>query len=169
MHVRQLDIDDADAFHALRLHGLESDPDPFLTTRAEDGALSREAVHARFPRGGDNFALGAFDEAGALVGIVGFARETREKIRHRGNVWGMFVASSVRGQGVARALMEQLVERCRAIDGLEQLVLEVNTTATSARRLYASMGFESIGTHRESMKVGDRYLETQYMVLWLKN
>lgn len=168
MLVRQLEIDDAGEFHALRLRGLEEDPDPFLTTLAEDAALSAESVRGRFPRGGDAFALGAFNDDGALVGIVGFSRETRQKVRHRGDVWGMYVAPEARGTGAGRTLMQELIERCRTIDGLEQVVLEVATSAEAACGLYASLGFESVGTHPESMKVGERYLETKYMVLRLK-
>ncbi len=168
MLVRALEIDDADAFHELRLRGLEESPDPFLVTLAEDAALSMEYVRGRFPRGGDAFALGAFDDGGRLVGIVGFSRETRAKVRHRGDVWGMYVAPEARGMGAGRALMEELVRRCREMEGLEQVVLEVATGATAACRLYSAVGFETIGEHRESMKDGERYLDTRHMVLRLR-
>lgn len=167
MLVRALEIDDAETFHALRLRGLGESPDPFLVTYAEDAVLTMEAVKARFPRGGDAFALGAFDDEGQLFGIVGFSRETRAKVRHRGDVWGMYVAPEARGTGAGRALMEELLRRCREIEGLEQVVLEVATQAVSAIRLYEAVGFETIGVHRQSMKDGERYLDTKYLVLRL--
>lgn len=165
MLVRALEIDDAEAFHELRLRGLEESPDPFLVTHAEDAALTPEYVRGRFPRGGDAFALGAFDDDGRLVGIVGFSREKREKVRHRGDVWGMYVAPEARGTGAGRELMHELLRRCREMEGLEQVVLEVETGATAACGLYEGVGFETIGVHRESMKDGERYLDTRYMVL----
>ena len=136
-------------------------------TYAEDAALTMEAVRGRFPRGGDAFAIGAFDDSDRLVGIVGFSRESRRKVRHRGDVWGMYVAPEARGTGAGRALMEELVRRCSEMEGLEQVVLEVATEAVSACRLYEGVGFETIGTHRESMKDGERYLDTRHMVLRL--
>ena len=165
MLVRALEIDDAEAFHELRLRGLAESPDPFLVTHAEDAALTMDAVRGRFPRGGDAFALGAFDDDGRLVGIVGFSREQRQKVRHRGDVWGMYVAPEARGTGAGRGLMEELVRRCREMEGLEQVVLEVAVEATAACRLYESLGFEEVGVHRESMKDGERYLDTRHMVL----
>lgn len=167
MRVRALDIFDADEFHALRLRGLAESPDPFLVTHAEDAALSMEYVRGRFPRGGGAFALGAFDDDGRLVGIVGFSREQRRKVHHRGEVWGMYVAPEARGTGAGRELMHELLRRCREMEGLEQVVLEVATEATAACRLYEAFGFETIGVHRESMKDGERYLDTRHMVLWL--
>lgn len=168
MRIRLLDIDDAEAFHELRLRGLAESPDPFLVTHAEDAALSMEYVRGRFPRGSEAFALGAFDDDGRLVGIVGFSREQRRKVNHRGDVWGMYVAPEARGTGAGRALMDELVRRCRELDGLEHVVLEVATGAVAACRLYEGIGFETIGVHRESMKDGERYLDTRHMVLWLR-
>jgi uncharacterized damage-inducible protein DinB len=79
----------------------------------------------------------------------------------------MYVAPEARGRGVGRALMEALVARCRALEGLEQIVLDVATVATPARRLYAEMGFEPFGHRREAMKDGDASYDVEHMALRL--
>ena len=168
MLVRALEHSEAEIFHELRLRGLREDPAPFAATYDEDAALSLEAVRNRFPVEADRFVLGAFDAAARLVGVVGFSREQRSKLHHWGVVWGMYVAPEARGQGVGRDLMAELVSRCRRIDGLEQIVLEVATAAEPARRLYAALGFEVYGARREAMKAGDEYYDVELMVLRLR-
>jgi ribosomal protein S18 acetylase RimI-like enzyme len=165
MLVRALEHSEAELFHELRLRGLREDPGPFAATYEEDAALSLEAVRNRFPVEADRFVLGAFDDSDRLVGVVGFSREQRSKLRHWGVVWGMYVAPEARGCGTGRALMSELVARCRRLEGLEQIVLEVNTDAEPARRLYASLGFEVYGARREAMKSGDEYFDVELMVL----
>ena len=167
MSVRALERSEAETFHELRLRGLRENPEPFASTYEEDAALSREAVRDRFPVEQERFVLGAFDAAGQLAGVVGFSREQRSKLRHWGTVWGMYVVPEARGQGVGHSLMVELVERCRRLEGLEQIVLEVATAAEPARRLYASIGFETFGRRREAMKSGDEYYDVEYMVLRL--
>jgi RimJ/RimL family protein N-acetyltransferase len=165
--VRALELSEAGLFHELRLRGLREDPGPFASTYDEDAALSPKAVRERFPAEEDRFVLGAFDEGGRLVGVVGFSRERRTKLHHWGVVWGMYVAPEARGIGVGRTLMAELVARCRRVDGLEQVVLEVATAAGPARGLYASLGFERYGLRREAMKAGDEYYDVELMVLRL--
>lgn len=165
--VRPLDASEAETFHALRLRGLREDPAPFAATFEEDAALSPDAVRDRFPAEEERFVLGAFDEAGRLVGAVGFSRERRVKTRHWGEVWGMYVAAEARGRGVGRALMIALVERCRKLEGLEQIVLDVATVAEPARRLYRSCGFETYGRRGKAMKHGDEYYDVEHMALEL--
>ena len=53
------------------------------------------------------------------------------------------------------------------IEGLEQIVLSVTTTQPAAMGLYRSLGFASFGCERRALKVGGRYLDEEYMVLYL--
>jgi RimJ/RimL family protein N-acetyltransferase len=51
--------------------------------------------------------------------------------------------------------------------GVEQLHLTVSTNADPTRRLYRRVGFALIGTVREAMKDGERYIDDDRTVLRL--
>jgi RimJ/RimL family protein N-acetyltransferase len=169
IEIRRLRADEADRFHALRLRGLEESPAAFASTLEEDLALSSDSVRARFPSAEDRFVLGAFDEAGALVGAVGFSRETKRKLRHWGKGWGMYVAPEARGRGVGRALVVRLLEECRRVEGLEQVVLEVATEAVAARALYRACGFEPFALQCDAMRDGERSYDVEHLVRRLRD
>jgi hypothetical protein len=85
MNIRQLEAIDAEEYRRLRLWGLQESPSAFGSTYAEE---------IRMPLG--SFVLGAFSDAGRPVGTIGCYGEDRMELRHRGMVWGTFVASNCR-------------------------------------------------------------------------
>ncbi len=121
---------------------------------------------ARSAESTDDFTLGCYVE-GELVGMIGFARDKREKQRHRGLIWGMHVASEMQRRGLGRALLMELVDRARAIPGLERVRLAVMTRNVQARTLYLAVGFEVYGVDRRAMYVNGQYLDEELMVLEL--
>ena len=62
--------------------------------------------------------------------------------------------------------MDGLLARAATIDGIEQIVLSVTTTKTAAVALYRSIGFEPFGYEHGALKIGDRYFDTEDMVLY---
>ena len=112
------------------------------------------------------FVLGAF-EHGQLIGTVGLSREDSHKFKHKGVIWGMYVAPEQRGQGVGRALLQTAITHARSIAHLEQLLLGVMATQVIARKLYASLGFVTWGIEPRAVKVDERYLDEEFMLLRL--
>lgn len=168
MNVRPLEPAEAELFNAFRLRGLKESPEAFGSTYEEEAAIPAEAARARFPHTEEEFVLGAFGEAGRLVGVAGFYRERHLKTRHKGFVWGMYVAPEARGRGVGRALLSALIERAKPLDGLEQINLDVVTVNAAARALYLSHGFRVYGLERMAMKQADRYFDIEHMTLHLR-
>jgi RimJ/RimL family protein N-acetyltransferase len=64
-------------------------------------------------------------------------------------------------------MMEETIARARTAEGLEKLYLAVTTFNTSARALYISLGFETFGVEPHAMKLPDRYIDEELMLLWL--
>jgi RimJ/RimL family protein N-acetyltransferase len=108
--------------------------------------------------------LGAFAE-GQLIGTVGFARQQNRKDRHKGRIWGVYVKKGHRGRGIARQLLEAVLQCAQSQPGLEQVMLTVGHTQASAKRLYAAAGFQVFGHERHALKVGDVYVDEDYMAM----
>lgn len=167
MDIRRLEAADWEAYRTIRIEALEVAPEAFGSDAAAARLMSREEWLGRVaPRPG-SFVLGAFD-AGRIVGTAGFAREDRLKTRHKGNVWGVFVSPSFRGRGLGKELMVKLIDEARAMAGLEQILLGVVADNAPARELYLSLGFQTWGTEPRALRVGERYLDEDYMVLFLQ-
>jgi ribosomal protein S18 acetylase RimI-like enzyme len=167
MEIRLLGADDASAYWNFRLEALERELEAFSTSAAEHRAVSLQDVKSRLGPDPENFfVVGAF-EADRLVGTAGFYREKGPKTRHKGRIWGVYVTSQVRGQGAGRALMRALLQRASSIEGIEQIELSVATTQAAAAGLYRSLGFESFGREPRALRIGDRYVDEEYMVLFV--
>jgi len=163
-----LSASDAVPFRHLRRERLEQEPQAFGESLEEHDAIALETIAARLENAsGDNFVIGAFEDAGDLIGMAGFSRSPRRKSRHKGTIWGVFVRPEARGKGAGRAVLEALVSRARAQAGLEQIQLSVSTGQIAARRLYESLGFEVFGHERHALKVDGQYVDEDHMVLWL--
>lgn len=168
---RQIAETDAIAFHELRLRALKEHPDAFGQSYESQRDTPLDAVQERIrntEQSQDDFILGLFlDEAPA--GMVGFHRDDAEKMRHKGLIWGMYVASEAQGGGHGRELISRTIERIKTLEGLEQVRLAVTTGNDSAYRLYQSLGFQIYGTERRAMLVNGEYLDERLMVLFLNS
>jgi ribosomal protein S18 acetylase RimI-like enzyme len=64
--------------------------------------------------------------------------------------------------------MRSLLERGLAVEGVEQVeqvLLSVAATQEAAIRLYRSLGFEPFGREPRALKIGNRYVDEEYMIL----
>ena len=171
MIVRRLTEADAEMFRVLRLRALREHPEAFGASYDEALATPIESMAARLRHDKTwphNFVLGAFTDAGVLIGMIGFVRQPGEKVRHKGAIWGMYVARESAGCGAGRALMERAIVMARQQPGLEQIALAVVSTNDAARRLYQSVGFVVYGVEPRALKVDGEYIDEDLMVLrWI--
>ena len=167
MRIRTLEPSDLELFHSFRLRGLRESPEAFGSTFAEESVMPAELRRSHFHCTDENFVLGAFGEDGRLTGVAGFYRAAHLKLRHKGFVWGMYVAPESRGVGVGRALLSSIIERGKSLPGLEQICLDVVTVNGAARGLYLSQGFRIYALEREAMKQDGEYYDVEHMVLRL--
>ena len=107
--------------------------------------------------------------ASQLVGMIGVVRGSRVKQRHRGIIWGMYVAPRARGRGLGRALLEAAIGHARQWPGVEQLHLSVSDTGVAAKHLYETAGFRSWGREPRSLQWNGQYVDDYQMVLDLRD
>lgn len=165
--IRRLAPDDAAAYRALRLRGLAEHPDAFTSSPDAEAAKPLAATEARIAPESDDAVYGAFVD-GTLAGVIGLAREAREKNRHKAVVFGMYVAPEFARRGIGRALLRHVVATAEREPELEQLVLTVTQTNAGARALYESEGFRSFGVEPRAIRVGGRYHDKNHMVRFLE-
>jgi len=164
VEIRFLTADDAAEWKRLRVEALERAPQAFSASLEEYQSLSIDEVKRRLWSAEDAFVLGAFDQ-GRLLGMAGFYREKGPKTRHKGRVWGVYVSPEARGKKLGRRMMDKLLQRGAGIDGVEQILLSV-TAQAAAVSLYRALGFESFGREPRALRIGDRFIDEEYMVLW---
>ncbi len=165
--IRRLDENDVAAYHALRQRGLADHPEAF-TSSAEEEAAAMDKVAKRLASDANapDIVLGAFD-GDRLVGVVGMSVDPRIKARHRGHVYGMYVADESTKRGVGAKLVDALVAHARDCDALDALVLTVTAGNEGAQRLYERAGFTSFGLEPGAVRVGGRSYDKVHMIRWL--
>jgi RimJ/RimL family protein N-acetyltransferase len=166
LSVREVQASDLDAYKALRDHALAHHEEAFNSDAPTEAQRSAQSYASRLGGGTANggFTLGAF-RGDRLVGAVSLERDPRIKVRHIGHVIGTMVQADEIGHGVGRALMNALIERASADPELQQLTPTVTAGNAAAERLYARAGFVVFGTQPRAIRVGDRFLDKQHMVL----
>jgi ribosomal protein S18 acetylase RimI-like enzyme len=166
--IRTITPNDASEFWALRFEMLELEPFAYgadLEDHAE-GSTSDQVRRLEGLVNGD-CAVGAWWD-GELVGSAVLRREQGRKFRHKANVFSVYVKAHARGQGIARAIMLEVIARARSLPQVTQLNISVMSTQTAARALYESLGFEAWGCEPRALCIDGVFADETYMVLKLQ-
>jgi ribosomal protein S18 acetylase RimI-like enzyme len=166
MQIRVLGPDDAAAFQVLRLQALTEDPVAFASSYEEERDTPLATVAERLVPLSDRAIVGAFDHD-RLVGLAAWHREEMRKLRHKGFVWGVFVAESHRGRGLARRLLQAVIVLARQADGIRQLNLTAYAANQRAVALYESLGFVIYGREPAAICVDGMLHDDVHMSLRL--
>jgi RimJ/RimL family protein N-acetyltransferase len=167
MLIRKMVKADAAAYRDLRLRALQLHPEAYGSSYEESVERDIEFFRERIPEPESFDAIFAAEETGQLVGMVSFVRDTPQKMKHIGNIYGVYVEAAVRGKGIGRLLMQHTIDHARQISGLRQLALNVVTTNATALKLYESLGFKIWGTNPAVLFANGRFYDEHCMTLFL--
>ena len=164
MTIREIQSTEVLDYKQFLMQGLEQDHQNFRISPSDE-------MKEPFPTIGttDSFTLGAFTDNG-LAGVVSFQREgqNREKLRHKGLLFRMYISPLFRGQGIGSLLMQALLERVTKLPDIEQINLTVVSNNVVAKKLYEKFGFYSFAKEINALKWKDSYYTEEQMVLFLK-
>ncbi len=151
----------------LRLEALLAEPSAFASSYDDELAFSDEVWIARltsaYERAGNVTFFAEID--GVLVGMAGAGWSSKAKLRHVVEVYGVYVASEMRGKGIATRLMRRLIDELRSLGQIEKARLTVNSESRAAVRLYEKLGFAISGTAKRELRVDGRYYDLHAMDL----
>jgi RimJ/RimL family protein N-acetyltransferase len=153
IQIRRLGPADAARYRAIRLEGLKESPEAFGSTYEVEAA---KPLAWFFERLTSSQVFGAF-RGSEILGIAGFASRDSAKETHKGLLFGMYVRPVARGTGVARRLVEWVVDFARS--NVELIQLSVVVGNEPARRLYARLGFVEYGIEKNSLKHCGKYYD----------
>lgn len=157
--IRPLGPLDAAAYRDIRLEALTLHPEAFASAPEPFAALSLEDIRARLTQM-DFF--GAFAADGRLVGIMAFDQGKGERQSHRGYLYQVYVRAEARGTGLARALLDAVLDHAGRL--VSQIHLGVAAHNQPAIRLYEKAGFRIYGTDPNYLYVNGRFIDEHLMV-----
>jgi ribosomal protein S18 acetylase RimI-like enzyme len=134
--IRRVETDDWERLRDVRLRALTSDPDAFLET-VEDARTFPDERWRERARPSEHDVTFVHERDGVFNGMVSaFLDDDAETV----HLVGMWVAPDLRGSGVARELVEHIIEWSRS-HGRVRVVLSVERGNARAARLYEKCGF----------------------------
>jgi len=104
-----------------------------------------------------SFPLVALNSEGLLIGYI-----CPMQVVDEGHILDVAVAPNYRGQGVARLLIETVLQECRRRNA-ELVSLEVRKSNEQAIVLYKKMGFVETGLRRRYYENGEDALLMEYL------
>ena len=166
--IRTIETKDAAEFWALRFEMLELEPfaysadlEDFADTTIGDQVRRLESLND------GEFVLGAWldDE---LVGCAILRYESGRKFTHIANIFSVYVKAHARGQGIARAMMLEVIARARLLSQITKLNISVMSTQTAAQAMYESLGFQAWGCEPRAMLIDGVFADETHMALNLQ-
>lgn len=157
--VRELAADEWEIFKTLRLRALQEDPEAFVASYEEESQHSDEEWQERMSHA---TRIGA-QQGSEWVALASVGDEDTRDDDELGEVYGIWVTPSLRGEGVARQLMEhaELVGRNA---GYSHLAYWVNTDNGRAVAFASSIGYRPTEGRRDVVVEGQPEVEAAFMI-----
>ncbi|TXT34555.1 MAG: acetyltransferase [Comamonadaceae bacterium] len=154
----------APEYRALMLEAYAQHPDAFTSSAAERAQLPVAWWEDRLAAGEmpQEIVFGCFTD-GVLSGVAGLAFETREKVKHKATLFGMYVPTRHRNLGLGSKLLATALTYARTRPGVLLVQLTVTDGNTAAQSLYERHGFLPFGLEPFAVAVGSGYVSKSHL------
>lgn len=152
VEVRRLRPEEAERYVAHRREMLIDTPWAYQGTPDDDSLLDADQV-AKWCAHPEYGLFGAVDADGAILSSAGFFRDEPVKTRHKATIFNVYTTPAARGQGLARRVLELVLEHAAKVEGVLVAQLGVSETTPDARRLYERLGFEAWGREPRASQI----------------
>lgn len=146
--------DQWETYRAIRLQGLQEEPQAFARSYGEELAFPQERWIQRAGNPNSFIAL----ENGIPLGTIGafISGDSNDKVA---NVVGVFVTKEARGKGIGSKLLNAVINKIMEDAAIKLVKLSVNKDQISAIKLYEKFGFKITGEETQIMGDGKEHVE----------
>lgn len=160
MHVRQLTVDDLDAYRALHRFALKEAPHAFVETQVNDDARPDSVIASMLERGE---GWGVFN-GDRLVGKLVIDGLPYAALAHTRWLHAVYLHPDARGAGAGAALINAAIAHVKA-GGARRIALWVNAENSAAQAMYFRLGFRETGRVPGGIIVGEKLVDDVLMCL----
>ncbi len=114
----------------------------------------------------DNSVLFIAKKDGEIIGDASLNCSTAARLKHHGEL-GICVKKSEWGSGVGSKLMEAVIDFAKNKAKVEIITLNVRSDNIRAIKLYEKFGFEKYGYFKGFFKINGKYIDFDFMNLYL--
>lgn len=161
--IRRLTEDDVEAYREIRLEMLKLSPEAFGEAYEDAVNKNLDLYKERLIK---SAVFGAFDKQN-LCATAGFFIQDGSKSAHKAFLWGVYVQSKYRGNGLSHLLVEQVITNLPSTVEIIQTGVVQNNV--SAIKTYKKAGFKKWGLEEKALKMNNQYYDEIHMVKILKN
>jgi ribosomal protein S18 acetylase RimI-like enzyme len=65
-------------------------------------------------------------------------------------------------------LLKTVLDRATTTEGIENILISVTSTQAAAANLYRSLGFKRFGLEPRALKIADRRIDEEYLILAIR-
>ena len=162
--LKEITSQEVTAYKTFFRAGLEEDEENFRISPEDEKTAAFPTRDRK-----DSFTLGVFVDD-QLAGVVSFERDgaSREKLRHKGTLFRMFVSKDYRAQGIGKQLLEAAIARVKNDTDIERNNLTVVARNHTAKQLYEKFGFQVFSVEEHAIKWKGKYFTEEQLVLKLR-
>lgn len=162
--IHRLGPEFAPAYRQLMLEAYARYPEAFTSSVQEREGLPLDWWERRLQVGDQvrELVWGA-TEGKALLGVAGLRLETREKVRHKATLFGLYVPDRHRRLGIGGALLAELLTYAKDIATLKVVQLTVTEGNQAAQALYERAGFLTFGVEPMAVAVGGTFVSKVHL------
>lgn len=166
---RKLRPQESEIYRSIRLECLKHYPENFGSDYKDEMRKKKLFFQIHLEENSsDNFVIGGFDKEN-LIAIAGFNRYDTPKTKHRGRIIQVYVKPEYQGKNIGFSLLQSIVEEAFRNKEIEQIEIDVLENNSKAEKIYSKIGFQTYGTQKKYLKIGEKYFDHKMMYIFAEN